>query len=100
MKLSTVIRIRSAKKIIYDSNIWISFLYEDDSNFEKAKELFDYPKPDVLTDYVVLEVSTVLKKKAGEGLAKHFLDNVLANDIEVLLSNECYHESVKLFIRK
>ncbi len=86
------------KKIIYDSNIWISFLYEDDSNFEKAKEIFAYPKPYVLTDYIILEVSTVLKQKAGEDLAKLFLANIIANDIEVLLSNEYYQESVKLFI--
>ncbi|HHO54931.1 MAG TPA: PIN domain-containing protein, partial [Trueperaceae bacterium] len=54
------------RKIIYDSNIWISFLYTDDSNFDKAKEILSKAKPFVLTEYIVLEVSTVLKQKAGE----------------------------------
>lgn len=86
------------KKIIFDSNIWISFLYSDDSNFEKAKETLNNPKPFVLTEYIVLEVATVLKQKAGEQIAKQFLANVINNKIEVLNSAEYYNETTEYFM--
>ncbi len=87
------------RKIIYDSNIWISFLYTDDSNFDKAKEILSKAKPFVLTEYIVLEVSTVLKQKAGEQIAKQFLASIISNKIEVISSMEYYDKTLEYFIK-
>ncbi|USN59363.1 MAG: PIN domain-containing protein [Candidatus Peribacteria bacterium] len=51
---------------IVDSNVWISFFNREDVNNTRAREvLSELMRGDLcVTDYIILEVSTILTQKA------------------------------------
>lgn len=76
--------------IIFDSNVWIAFLNETDSQHKKAVKVFSDLKssPIGLPEYIILEVASVLALLASKALAVQFVDVVLENeDIEVMFSS-------------
>ena len=77
---------------IIDSNIWIAFFNESDSQNEKAIKLLENVKlPVAITEYVVLETCSVLANKASKKIADKFLEEILDNqDVTLLLSDENY----------
>ncbi|OGL66543.1 hypothetical protein A2856_02530 [Candidatus Uhrbacteria bacterium RIFCSPHIGHO2_01_FULL_63_20] len=75
---------------VFDSNVWIAFLNIEDSQHAKAKKAFaEASLPIVLPEYVVLEASTVLAKRASKEIADTFLDRVGSNrDVKILLTDQ------------
>lgn len=61
---------------IIDSNVWISFFNKDDINNKKARELLTkLMESDIyLTDYIIVEVVTILLFKAWKDIADSFVD--------------------------
>ena len=57
----------ATKAIIFDSNVWIGYFNTEDSTHSKAVAFFKKYNDHtiVLTEYVLLEVATVLKQKIG-----------------------------------
>lgn len=86
--------------IIPDSNIWIGYFYnEDPHHIASQKLLSEYALENiVVTEYIILEVTTVLKQKKGHGLACAFLDFIDEFEIEVLESDIFYTKTIRLFI--
>lgn len=76
--------------IIFDSNIWIAFFNISDTQHKKAGKILENINAKiVITEYIILEVSSVLLFKAGKDIANKFIEIVLNNkDIEILLSEE------------
>jgi predicted nucleic acid-binding protein len=76
--------------IILDSNIWIAYLNKNDSQHRKAVSIFSKIKEDVLvTEYIILEVATVLSMRVDKKIADNFINLIRSNqDIEVFSSSE------------
>ena len=84
---------------IFDSNIWVALFDEDDSFHSRAKEIVEKAKGKIiLPEYIVLEVTTVLARKAGKSIADAFLLKTSANaDIDILPSSQHFFEEVVRF---
>lgn len=88
---------------LLDSSVWIAYLNEQDSQHAKATQVWEVigeaEAAIVITEYIVLEVSTVLSAKAGKDAANTFLDIALHNkDVRVFLSNEkFFSEAIRMF---
>lgn len=85
---------------IFDSNIWIAFFNEEDSQHKKALDLFNSPEyPIAITEYAIVETCNVLLSKATKRDADLFLQFVLDNeDVVFLLSDESlFSETVSRF---
>lgn len=86
--------------IILDSNIWISFLYDPDSQHERARRLMgEIAKPIFIPEYIFGEVCTVLAQLGGKKLADTFIDGV-TNNADVLIlpfENEEFYRTIKFF---
>lgn len=78
--------------IIFDSNIWIAFFNISDTQHKKAKRVLENINAKiVITEYIILEVSSVLLFKADKDVANKFIEIVLNNkDIEILFSDEVF----------
>jgi len=90
-----------ALDIILDSNVWIAFLNKDDSQNAKASELFTKISIEkvLLTEYIILEVATIIKQKRGQEFANRFLLNFTnGTQLKILYSAEFYQQTIKLFI--
>jgi len=87
---------------IFDSNVWIAFLHESDSQRKKAEKIFRDQKESVFVpEYVIVEVTSVLLQKAGKERANTFLEMVMhSNDVEVLFANEEFFLEVVKFVKK
>jgi predicted nucleic acid-binding protein len=86
--------------IIFDSNIWISYLFVEDSLHDKAKVFFETRKVKVfIPEYVVGEVCSVLLIRSGKDLADQFLQMLTNNeDVRILYSSQSLFQStVQLF---
>jgi len=90
--------------IILDSNIWISSLDQDDSNHKKAKDLILSFQKDkiIITDYILLEIATVLSKKKGKKIADDFINIALNNEnIEIWpYSSNVFYELVDFYLKQ
>ena len=89
--------------IILDSNIWIAFLNIDDFNHKKAERVFkELSEKIILTEYVLLEVTTVVSLKVSKEAANNFIKTVVDNkDIEILPSSKEFLEGViKFYLSK
>lgn len=88
--------------IIFDSNVWIAFLHKADTNHTRAEDIFQRQgRPIGIPEYVIIEVASVLSKKAGKELADKFLDMVLnSKDVEVLFSEDQFFLQVAEFFKK
>jgi predicted nucleic acid-binding protein len=86
---------------LFDSNIWIAYLNKNDSQHKKAVSLFNKLDEELLiTEYIILEVATVLAMRVDKKLANNFLEIVLDNtDIQVLTSSgDFFAKTVDYFI--
>lgn len=81
---------------ILDSNVWIAFFHENDSQHEKAEKIIKgLGTLIVVPEYVVVEVSSILLFNADKKTSDIFLDNMSDNkNIEILLSNESFFNNV------
>jgi len=65
-------------KYTLDSSFWVSFFYWDDTNHEKAKEIFLtehlVEKDIIINNFIIEEVSTVLTYKWWKKLSDNFLN--------------------------
>ena len=88
-----------ASKFILDSNVWIAFFNTKDSTHNRAVKLFQELdlKDIVLTEYIVLEVTSVLKKNEGLSVANMFLENITKNLMIVVQDNNLMNETIKIF---
>jgi predicted nucleic acid-binding protein len=76
--------------MVLDSNVWIAWFNESDIQHTEAVRIFSSTSsPIIAPESVVVEVSSVLLKKAGKKIADQFLRLVSDNaDIILLCSNE------------
>ncbi len=88
--------------IILDSNVWIAFFAEDDSQHEKAVQIFIREPKITVTEYCVLETATILINKTNEDVANRFLDHITENeDVEILYSSQhSFQETMRVFREK
>lgn len=78
--------ISNAPGIILDSSVWIAYLHEEDSQYEKAIKTVDLLTDPVIVPVDVLsEVGTILKSKGREDLAKRFVNEVVSGPSMPLL---------------
>lgn len=72
--------------IIFDSNVWVAFFHEVDSQHQKARKVFSALSSKILLpEYVLLEVASVLAKRASKGIADMFIERVIDNEAVELL---------------
>ncbi len=76
--------------IILDSNVWVAFFNKADNQHKKAiKILKDNRVGLVVTEYILLETSSVLCLRAGKEVADKFLTMMTNNrDIKILPSDK------------
>jgi len=84
---------------ILDSSVWIALYNESDSQHDKAVKLVSSLTHVALPEYIIVETSSVLSKKAGVDIANRFLEYAFdSEDVVVLHSSpESLHETIKLF---
>lgn len=91
--------------VILDSNVWIAFLNKNDSNHKKADEIFNKlvnkREKIIITEYILLEVVTVLSQKVGKKLADQFIE-IAGNTkrIEIISSSADFLNDVLAFYLK
>lgn len=72
----------SKRRVLVDSDAFVSFLYEKDANHAVAIGIFATIErkrlAPVTTSFVVMETATVLSNRQGQSLALAFLDQVSA----------------------
>ena len=86
---------------ILDSNIWIAFFNKNDNQHRKASLIFSKMKDEILiTEYIILEVCTVLAMRVNKKIADSFLEIVLHNQaVQVLSSSsDFFYKSVGNFL--
>ena len=86
---------------ILDSNVWIAFFNESDNQHKKAEKVFrKIGDSIIITEYVILEVASVLTIRASKNIADKFIEFVVDNEnIKILLSNEnSFKRIVKNFL--
>jgi predicted nucleic acid-binding protein len=88
--------------IILDSNIWIAYLNKEDAQHKKAVSLFEEIDDGVIiSEYILLEVITVLAMKVNKKVADSFINFVFNNqDIKILPSSgELFSNFLKGFLK-
>ena len=92
----------SKQSIVIDSSVWIGYFDELDSNHKKAAQLMTAAAAAgtiVVTEYVLLEVASVLKRKIGQKKAAEILTVLLQLDnVEVLESTYFFQPTLELFL--
>ena len=87
--------------ILLDSNVWIALLNRSDHQHTKAKKLFfSLSCPLLITEYLVLEVTSVLSLRVDHRVAQEFLRLVRHNHDVLLLpsSVEFFTEVQQTFL--
>ncbi|MDD4530336.1 MAG: PIN domain-containing protein [Candidatus Gracilibacteria bacterium] len=90
---------------ILDSNVWIALFNKEDSLNKKAsdimKELVKNNEKIFITEYLILEISTILLLKNGKKLADNFINFVYDNsDIDIIYSDKYFFENTIQFFTK
>jgi len=84
---------------LIDSNLWVSYFLDYDSNHEKAIQLLrflDWRWIIYVTNWIIHEVSNILVKKHSKKQSDYFLNYVIYNrDIQII--NEDIRQSYELF---
>jgi len=85
--------------IIFDSNIWIAYLNKSDSTHKQALKLFQETntKDILITEYLLLEIATVLKQIQGYEFAQRFIQLIIDENIPFLESKKFYPQTLLLF---
>lgn len=81
--------------VILDSSVWIAFLNKKDAQHKKAEKIFISISGVVaITEYVILEVCSVLAMRVGKKEADGFVDMVFQNkDVKILFSSPLFFMS-------
>lgn len=76
--------------LILDTNVWIAYLEQSDSQHEKASRIFDLIDQKIwIPEYILLEILNVLLRKAGKKRADEFLSMLFQNrDLEIIWNSE------------
>lgn len=80
---------------IIDSCVWISYFLEDDSNHNRAVNIIENLDSNIkifITDYIIIEVITILLQKSWKDNSENFIDI-----IEHIEQVEIIHGSQVLF---
>lgn len=85
--------------VIVDSNIWIAFFHREDQTHKKAKRVIDQHvfSKIVITEYILLEVVTVLKQRSGWEMAERFLKVIDKYQLPIIESSFFFIDTVHLF---
>ncbi len=85
--------------IILDSNIWIAYLNKSDSTHRRALKIFQKTnvKDILITEYLLLEIVTVLKQIRGYKSAQEFIHLLTDEHIPFIESKNFYAETLLLF---
>jgi len=89
------------KAIIFDSNVWIGYFNTEDSTHAKAVAFFKMYNnyTIVLTEYVLLEVATVLKQKIGYAATNKIVTTLLQTEnIQLLQSADYFAPTLNTFL--
>ena len=88
------------KKIILDSSVFVAYLNENDNQHKKALEIFknlDINKM-FISEYVLLEVLTVIQNKVSKSHALKFKNFILDNFSDsILRSSDFFDDTLDLF---
>ncbi|MCD4706089.1 type II toxin-antitoxin system VapC family toxin [bacterium] len=82
---------------ILDSNVWIAFFNEMDNQHKKAEKVIKKLNNNqiVVPEYIVTEVASILRFKAGKEVSNDFIKSISDNDdIIILLSDEFFFNNV------
>ncbi len=84
---------------IIDSSLIISYFRKEEENHANAVEWIEKLSNRAITDYILLEVATVLLFKEGKEIASRAIDILVKNkDIEFIrLTNDELQETIKRF---
>ncbi len=88
------------KKVIIDSSVFIAYFNESDSQHKKALSVFkNLNVEDVLiSEYVLLEVLTVIQNKVSRKYALKLKDSILVNFSDsILRSGDFFSDTLDLF---
>ncbi len=87
-------------KVIYDSNVWIASMITQDSLHQKAISLIsENTLPTLISQDIIAEIITVLKRLKKLSQAKTFVDMIYANkEIEILTSTAYYQDTIDYFL--
>jgi len=91
----------ATKAIIFDSNVWIGYFNTEDSTHSKAVAFFKMYNnyTIVLTEYVLLEVATVLKQKIGYAATNKIVTMLLQTEnIQLLQSADYFAPTLNMFL--
>lgn len=91
----------ATKAIIYDSNVWIGYFNTEDTTHPQALAYFNKYNSHtiILTEYVLLEVATVLKQKIGYAKTNKIITTLLQTEnIQLLTSSEYFLATLKRFL--
>lgn len=85
--------------IILDSNIWIAYLNKADSTHQRALKIFQKTnvKGILITEYLLLEIATVLKQIRGYKFAQEFIQLLTDENISFVESKNFYAKTLLLF---
>lgn len=88
-------------QILFDSNVWIAFLNNQDSQHEKAVEIFKVNRKQiVIPEYVVLEVASVLQIRVNQETANTFLRKIEGSEsVQILLSDQRLYQKANYFFQ-
>lgn len=91
-----------SKQGIVDSSVLVAFFRENDSNHEKAVEFMERTHSFTITDYILLEISTVLQQKVGLESTKRAVEFLVNNrDVELLsINNQELGDTLALFFEQ
>lgn len=90
-----------SKKIILDSNVWLAYFIEDDSQHDKAVVVFSNITETILMpEYVLLEVSTLLRSKKHNVKAVDFCRKMITNRETFLHSMPLVGETADTFCKR
>ena len=87
-------------KVIYDSNVWIASMIAQDSLHQKAISLIsENTLPTLISQDIIAEIITVLKRLKKLSQAKTFVTMIYANkEIEILTSTAYYQDTIDYFL--
>jgi predicted nucleic acid-binding protein len=86
--------------VIFDSNVWIAYFHSTDAHHTKATALVEKYRdnPVIITEYVLLEIATLLKQKIGPAKTRAIITTVLQTDgVELLPSSNFFTTSLAAF---
>jgi predicted nucleic acid-binding protein len=91
----------ATKAIIFDSNVWIGYFNVSDTTHKRAVAVFEKHSGQsiILTEYILLEVATVLKQQIGPVATSRIITALLQTDtIQVLESAAYFQATLQQFL--